>query len=313
LRHLSLLEIPSVDVLPVELATIVNLGINKTMYIERIEIEGGFLDGLQLNLEPGLNVIIGARGTGKSSLIELIRYCLNAESFTDRARLQASQHAQAVLGSGRVTVYLRHREDRITVSRSTSEEQPRSTGLFPPVTVLAQNEIEAVGTDIAGRLRLVDTFLSESDRVMEVQRILSDLSSRTAEIQGVLNEISSLDRLSSELATVPDMLEAAVEQQQSHHDELLAPNFVLRRNMALPIAMLLDLDDTILAYDAVAEPTWLRICAQYAPKIGASSAEDLFALIKESRQWFWSDPEQTLLQKSTIMGFNTVLRLQNLV
>lgn len=62
--------------------------------------------------------------------------------------------------------------------------------------------------------------------------------------------------------------------------------------MALPKAMLLDLDDTIIAYDAVAEPTWLRVCALSAPEVGAPSAEGLWALIKESRQWFWSNPER---------------------
>ncbi len=33
------------------------------MYIERIEVEGGFLDGLNLTLQLGLNVVIGALGT----------------------------------------------------------------------------------------------------------------------------------------------------------------------------------------------------------------------------------------------------------
>ena len=41
------------------------------MYIERLQIEEGFLNGLDVNLTTGLNVIIGARGTGKTSLIEL--------------------------------------------------------------------------------------------------------------------------------------------------------------------------------------------------------------------------------------------------
>ena len=48
------------------------------MYLSRVQIEEGFLDGLDLPFQPGLNVIIGARGTGKTSLIELVRYCLGA-------------------------------------------------------------------------------------------------------------------------------------------------------------------------------------------------------------------------------------------
>ena len=64
--------------------------------------------------------------------------------------------------------------------------------------------------------------------------------------------------------------------------------------MTLPKAMLLDLDDTILAYDAVAEPTWLRVCAQYASEVGVSSAEGLWTVTRESRQRFWSDPERSV-------------------
>ncbi len=43
------------------------------MRIERIQIEEGFLNGFDIWPKPGLNVVIGARGTGKTSLIELIR------------------------------------------------------------------------------------------------------------------------------------------------------------------------------------------------------------------------------------------------
>src|SRR5712691_5117868 len=34
------------------------------MHIERVQVEEGFWDGLDIESTPGLNVIIGARGTG---------------------------------------------------------------------------------------------------------------------------------------------------------------------------------------------------------------------------------------------------------
>ena len=46
------------------------------MNIERLQIEGGFLDGFDIKFASGLNVLIGARGTGKTSVIELIRFAL---------------------------------------------------------------------------------------------------------------------------------------------------------------------------------------------------------------------------------------------
>ena len=46
--------------------------------LAHVRIEGGFHDGLVLDLAPGLNAVIGGKGTGKSTLIEVLRYVLDA-------------------------------------------------------------------------------------------------------------------------------------------------------------------------------------------------------------------------------------------
>ena len=51
---------------------------SEPMIIERVQVEEGFLDGLDLRFTKGLNVLIGPRGSGKTSVIELIRFCLGA-------------------------------------------------------------------------------------------------------------------------------------------------------------------------------------------------------------------------------------------
>lgn len=70
------------------------------MYIKRVQIDEGFLDGVDAYFSSGLNVIIGARGTGKTSLIELIRYCLDVESYTNETGKKSREHALSVLGGG---------------------------------------------------------------------------------------------------------------------------------------------------------------------------------------------------------------------
>ena len=74
------------------------------MIIERIQVDGGFLDNLDLKLASGLNVIIGGRGTGKTSIIELLRFCLNIPAQTSEAGRQSVDHALSVLRDGRVPV-----------------------------------------------------------------------------------------------------------------------------------------------------------------------------------------------------------------
>ena len=45
-------------------------------WISRVRVEGGYIDGLDIEFSSGGNVIIGEPGTGKSTLLALIRYVL---------------------------------------------------------------------------------------------------------------------------------------------------------------------------------------------------------------------------------------------
>lgn len=46
-------------------------------YIKSITFQGGLLDGKQIYFSPELNNLIGIRGSGKSSILEIVRYALN--------------------------------------------------------------------------------------------------------------------------------------------------------------------------------------------------------------------------------------------
>ena len=46
--------------------------------IRWLSVVGGFLDGTKIEFAPGLNCIIGARGTGKTTALEFIRFALDA-------------------------------------------------------------------------------------------------------------------------------------------------------------------------------------------------------------------------------------------
>src|SRR4051812_22058647 len=135
------------------------------MYISRLTVEDeGFLARLDLKFAPGLNVIIGARGTGKTSIIELIRFCLDAGGFTEDAVIRGRQQAMAVLGGGAVTVEMTDPTSglKTLITRTFSGQLVGSSSSAVRATVLAQNEIEAVGAQAAGRLHLIDRFRETS-------------------------------------------------------------------------------------------------------------------------------------------------------
>ncbi len=192
-------------------------------FIERIQVDEGFLDGLDLRFVRGLTVIIGARGTGKTSMLELVRFCLGADSFTEQAEQRGHQQALSILGGGQVTVTLSDGHDRTTVVRSTSDSSPRSTSDTPDVTILAQGEIEAVGAQSDGRMRLVDRLEPERrdfDRKSEGLR--AEIGSVTNEIRDLLLEVDEMEAAVAESRGLPDQLAAALELEETALESVLA-------------------------------------------------------------------------------------------
>lgn len=53
------------------------LPVHQGSYISSIKFDGGLLDGKEIPLSSGLNTLIGIRGSGKSSILEAIRYALD--------------------------------------------------------------------------------------------------------------------------------------------------------------------------------------------------------------------------------------------
>jgi predicted ATP-binding protein involved in virulence len=81
----------------------------KSHRIKSLKITGGFLDGTKINFSNHLNCIIGGRGTGKTTVIEFIRYALNLK---DDGRLSPKKWAdlekliQANLAGGHIGIDL---------------------------------------------------------------------------------------------------------------------------------------------------------------------------------------------------------------
>lgn len=78
------------------------------------------------------------------------------------------------------------------------------------------------------------------------------------------------------------------------HDRHLRVSAVRDRfmNDHLPKAILLDLDDTILALTESVDPCWRRICKRFASRIKGITTNELFAAIKEIRIWYWGNSER---------------------
>lgn len=185
-------------------------------HIERLQVETeGFLAGLNLRFQPGLNAIIGARGTGKTSIVELIRYALGAAAFSEEVSIRGNQQAIAILDGGAVTLTIVHDDERYTVTRSASGQTTRSAPGQLSCTVLAQNEIESVGAKASGRLHLIDRFRPDrTDTERQSNSLRLTLRSLTEEIAGVISEGRTLNESIAAMEEVADELQKASSFQR---------------------------------------------------------------------------------------------------
>ena len=185
------------------------------MHIERIQVEEGFLNGLDVSPTPGLNVIIGARGTGKTSLIELIRFCLDVPGYTQESNRRSREHALSVLGSGQITLTLVDGARRVKVTRSAAEDAPRASGPFLPPIVLSQTEIETVGLQPGGRLRLLDGFLGDQRSLNAAEtEAMAAVRSLTVEANAIRLDIEQLNIQLAELPALEEQLQQLAPQEQ---------------------------------------------------------------------------------------------------
>ena len=185
------------------------------MHIARLQVEEGFLDGLDARFGPGLNVVIGSRGTGKTSLVELIRFGLSVESHTTEAGRVSLDHALSILGDGRVTVTLQEfGGSQLVVSRAASEAKSNASSTYPRPIIFSQTEIETVGLHGRARLRLIDDFLRNRDRYDAGEAaVLGGIRSLTLEIDALRREVAGLDERMVELPTIREELKAVTAEE----------------------------------------------------------------------------------------------------
>jgi ABC-type lipoprotein export system ATPase subunit len=187
------------------------------MLIERLTVKEGYLDGLDLKFSEGLNVLIGPRGAGKSAILELIRYCLNAPSFSQRAQDRARQHALAVLQSGEVVLTCRHGAQRIKIVRTAGDTPSIQTSPNDlQAIVLSQGEVEEIGRDSRGRVLLLDRLSGvESLSGRDDRDLLAAIRSVGAEIRTAIHEITAVDdQLHAKARIEQELAEAKTKQTE---------------------------------------------------------------------------------------------------
>ncbi|MGE0443560.1 MAG: AAA family ATPase, partial [Gemmatimonadales bacterium] len=187
--------------------------------LRSLEIIGGFLDGQRFDLADGLNCIIGARGTGKTTVVEFVRYAMDAMPGDKDARKRIEGLVERNLQGGRVRLGIETKDGlAYVISRAVGDEpivlaedgSPteltlRSGGLFR-VDVYSQNEVESIADQAESQLDLIDNF--ESARIAAIeQQIRSTKTDLAANANNILPLQGKMDGLKEELNQLPGIEE----------------------------------------------------------------------------------------------------------
>jgi len=203
------------------------------MYISKVQVEGGFLDGLDLSLANGLNTIIGSRGTGKTSIIQLIRFATGSQNSNSDFFEENENHARSILGDGQVTVtFTTPNGDTIQSTRVSDDDKHRSAYEFDVPIIYSQTEIERIGLLPSSRLKLIDGFLVSDRKLFQAESGLiskiKSLTTQASSIRGNLDELLSQTDRGAELTTQLKLLQKDEKKIESTSTEIKALNYKIK-------------------------------------------------------------------------------------
>lgn len=181
-------------------------------HIKRVSITSGFLDGQPVEFHPGLTSILGAKGAGKSLLIEFIRFALHqepehpsiAEDHTAKLRERLGEY-----GTVEVT-FVDETGKEFPVTRTYrelddspyDESIPYDPAQVFPVLFLSQNEIIKIAEDERAQLQFIDQFFDFRTRRSEIRSLERGLERLDKQMAEGLRAYSELEELSGKIGTL---------------------------------------------------------------------------------------------------------------
>jgi len=184
-------------------------------YIKSIAFDGGILDGQQVDFSPELNSLIGIRGSGKSSILEAVRYVLNIPfgAKTIDREYKDSLVAHTLASGGKVTIVAMDKHGQEYRLSRILNEQPevfiddelkpgvamRETIIHKPI-YFGQKDLSSTGDDF--EKDLVEKLVGEK---------LIDIRKQIEEQKSIV--IGQCDKLRS-IVTVDEKIKEYTEKHQ---------------------------------------------------------------------------------------------------
>ncbi len=204
--------------------------------------QGGFLRDAEVHFNPNLNVLIGGRGTGKSTVIESLRYVLGLNPIGEEAQKAHQGIVRQVLQSGTKVSLLarcyRPVKRKYLIERTVPnppvvrDESGQVSSLLPAeilprVEVYGQHEISELTRSREKLTRLLDRFVERNQSLARRKAdIRRDLEKTRRSILDVSAELSQIEE---RLATLPSLEETLERYREAGLEERLRERSLLVR------------------------------------------------------------------------------------
>jgi DNA repair ATPase RecN len=209
--------------------------------------EGGFLNGTKVHFNNNLNVLVGGRGTGKSTIIESLRYVLALDPLGEDARKAHESVVKQVLKPGtKISLLVRSHHpskrcytiERTIPNPSVVKDETGNVLVLAPrdvvrgVEVYGQHEISELTKSPEKLTLLLDRFVQrDSSTASRKSRLLADLERSRAGIANVQREIKLVDERLAALPSLEETLkrfqEAGLEERLKEKSQLVREERVL--------------------------------------------------------------------------------------
>ena len=190
--------------------------------LKQMEISQGFLAKQKIFFHQGLNSIVGGKGTGKSLIVEFLRFGLTQTSddkdvmadhkkkLDKRLELLGEINVDFELPTGanyRITRILDGASNHVECMNTETGEiyQGEIASLFP-ILAYSQNEVIKIAEDEAAQLRLTDSFIDTSSYKEQLRILSSKLDKNDKELSASIKASYDVESYTTQISTISEQL-----------------------------------------------------------------------------------------------------------
>lgn len=213
---------------------------DKHTEIVAASFEGGFFEGGGIHFNPNLNALVGGRGTGKSTVLEAIRYALGiAPEAPDMLKIHQGIVKDVLKSGTKISLLVRTYEPDACeyLIERTVPNPPRVRNadgdlldvtphdVLGDIEIYGQHEISELARDERRRTRILNRFRDGDDAAAEERASLKQKLERSRD--GILSIRQDLEATNAKLAVLPGLVETLRRYQQAGLEERLKERSML--------------------------------------------------------------------------------------